>query len=160
MKIQRITIRNSRAIEDISLKCSPCIDIIYDENGAEKGSILDMLTSGLAESVRAGRGGHRGHVGSCCGQCCQAHLFAPARSIVQVPLARGKHHNVRNTHIEPQSKAPDRVLDYGNLCASCDGSLNRMRSSDIRKGAHCDLRQGEALLCLSRPQGTKKSPCL
>ena len=66
--------------------------------------------------------------------------------IVQMPLARGEHHNVRNAHIAPQSRAPDRVLDYDNICASCDGSFNRMRYPDVRKEAHCDIRQGDALL--------------
>ena len=43
MKIERLTIRNYRAIEHISVECTPNINIIYGENGVGKSSILNRL---------------------------------------------------------------------------------------------------------------------
>lgn len=53
--------------------------------------------------------------------------------IIQKLIQKGDSHNSRLAHIDPQSLAPARTLDYNNICASCDSHKHNER--------HCDVAQ-------------------
>lgn len=91
MKIERLTIRNYRAIEHISVECTPNINIIYGENGVGKSSILYMLHDFLVwqeACTRRGEGAGGGPMsgtvsgsmsGPAASTAARRTLFAPAK---------------------------------------------------------------------------------
>ncbi|WP_165067588.1 retron system putative HNH endonuclease [Desulfovibrio sp. ZJ200] len=58
-------------------------------------------------------------------------------AIIQAPLSKGDNHNIRVAHIEPQSVNISLSLDYSNICASCDSSLDGEEHCDIAQRAQC-----------------------